>query len=274
MTDTISVVVTSYNYEAFIEKTLSSIAAQTLPAWETIVVDDGSTDDSLAIISRFCETRPKFKLLRHAEGRNRGLSESLQLGIRHATGKWIAFCESDDWWEPAFLQELSSRAHCDPKCGVVFSDVILAGTSETMEAHCAIVREHFRQGGLAPELYRQLRNAVPTMSCAMVQAELIRACNFEARFPPSLDMWLWAQLAAKTHFEFVDVPLCHWRQHEASYMKKEVNPATLDISKVHELHAEIRRIFPARGRYRRHWSACIGDLQHALRRLRMLALGR
>jgi len=274
MADTISVVVTSYNYEAFIEQTLSSIAAQTFPALEVIVVDDGSTDNSPAIISRFCETHPKFKLLRHAEGRNRGLRESLQLGIQRAAGKWIAFCESDDWWEPAFLLELSKRAHSDTTCGVAFSDVILEGTSETMEAHCAIVRKHFRCGGNAPDLYRQLRNAVPTMSCAMARSDLVRACNFEARFPPSLDMWLWAQLAARTHFEFVDMPLCHWRQHEASYMKKEANQATLDISKVHELHAEIRRIFPARGRYRRHWSACIGVLQHALRRLKMLVLGR
>lgn len=274
MADTISVVVTSYNYEAFIEGTLSSIAAQTLPALEVIVVDDGSTDDSLAIISRFCETRPKFKLLQHAKGRNRGLSESLQLGIQHATGKWIAFCESDDWWEPAFLQELSRRAHGGTPCGVAFSDVILEGASEAMEAHCAIVREHFRRGGQAPDLYRQLRNAVPTMSCAMVQADLVRACNFQARFPPSLDMWLWAQLAARTHFEFVDMPLCHWRQHETSYMKTEANPATLDISKVHELHAEIRRIFPLRGRHRRRWSAYIRDLQQSLRRLKMSLLGR
>ena len=240
MSDVISIVVASYNYEIFIERTLQSISAQTLTNWEALVVDDGSTDNSLAVIRRFCEADARFRLLQHEGGCNRGLAESLQLGIRHAAGKWIAFCESDDWWARTFLEELAKRARGNPHSGVLFTDVILEGSSASMEAHCVMAREHFRQGGQAAELYKTMRNAVPTMSCAMVRAELIRACNFQARFVPSLDMWLWAQLVGKTDFEYVDKPLCHWRQHDASYMKKEVNPATLDMETVLQFHAEIR----------------------------------
>jgi glycosyltransferase involved in cell wall biosynthesis len=261
----ISIVVASYNYETFIEQTLKSIAAQTLSNWEALVVDDGSTDNSLAVIRKFCEMDARFRLLQHEGGRNRGLAESLQLGIRRASAKWVAFCESDDWWARTFLEELSDRAQRCPRSGVLFSDVILEGTSATMEAHCVMVREHFRQGGQATELYRTMRNAVPTMSCAMVRAELIRECNFQARFAPSLDMWLWAQLVVETDFEFIDKPLCHWRQHDASYMKKEVNPATLDMEKVWQFHADIR------GLLRR--GSPVRAVRNSLRKLKLKLLG-
>ena len=76
------------------------------------------------------------------------------------------------------------------------------------------------------------------------RADLLRECSFQARFPPSLDMWLWAQLAVRTQFAFVDEPLCHWRQHPTSYMKKEVDPARLDMQTVRAFHDEIRMLLP------------------------------
>jgi glycosyltransferase involved in cell wall biosynthesis len=242
MADPVSIVVASYNYESFIAQTLQSILTQTLPAWEALVVDDGSTDNSREIIDRFCRLDGRFRLLQHEGGQNRGLAASLQLGIRHATGGWIAFCESDDWWNPMFLERLSGVAQSNPRSGLVFSDVILEGESASMASHCALVRDHFRSGGRAVDMYRRMQNAVPTMSCAMVRAELIRGCDFNARFAPSLDMWLWAQLVVRTEFSFVDQPLCHWRQHDASYMKKEVDPARLDMSTVLAFHDDIRAL--------------------------------
>lgn len=243
MSDLISIVVTSYNYQAFIGQTLESILAQSFPNWEALIIDDGSTDDSLMVIKSFCEKDTRFKLLQHEGGGNRGLSESLQLGIGHASGDWVAFCESDDWWAPFFLETVCSSARDNPQAGVVFTDVILEGRSESMEAHCRIVREHFRQGKTAIDLYLGMRNAVPTFSCAMVKAGLVRGCNFRSHFAPSLDMWLWAQLVNKTEFEYVDKPLCHWRQHDKSYMKKEVDPAALDMQRVLEFHDQIRGLF-------------------------------
>ncbi len=254
MSDLTSIVVASYNYERFIGATLRSILSQSSRDWEALVVDDGSTDNSLAVIDGFCRQDGRFRLLQHEGGRNRGLAESLQLAISHAAGNWIAFCESDDWWEPAFLQEMSGRAQAVPRSGLVFSDVSLVGESASMAAHCAMVRDHFRSGGRAIELYWRMQNAVPTMSCAMVRAELIRDCNFNARFAPSLDMWLWAQLVVRTEFSFLDRPLCHWRQHGASYMKQEVDPARLDMTKVLAFHEDIRGLLRAGATDAGDWS--------------------
>ena len=90
MNDPVSIVVASYNYERFIATTLEAIRMQTSSAWEALVVDDGSRDDSVGIIRRFCDSDPRFTLLQHEGGRNRGLAETLQLGVRHATGRWAA----------------------------------------------------------------------------------------------------------------------------------------------------------------------------------------
>ena len=252
MRELVTVVVASYNYERFLSRTLESIRSQTWTGWEALVVDDGSSDGSVDLIRRFSERDRRFRLLQHVGGANEGLGATLQLGIRSASGEWIAFCESDDWWEPGFLQRLSEAAAAHPECGVLFSDVVLEGSSPTMEAHCVMVREHFRRGARAVDLYHAMSNAVPTMSCAMVRAALIRNCDFNARFPPSLDMWLWAQLAARTEFRYVDLPLCHWRQHETSYMKQEVDPARLDMNRVLAFHEDIRGLLPPPAPQPRH----------------------
>lgn len=238
----ISIIVASYNYEKFITETLDSILAQTFTNWEALVVDDGSQDNSLDVIKKFAEKDTRIKLYQHPDHANRGLSASLKLALLNAKGEWIAFCESDDWWEDDFLESLVNESKRNPKKNLIFSDVILEGESASMKEHCSMVRTHFRNGGTAIELFQRMINAVPTFSCAMVKTELLKKCNFSSRFPPSLDMWLWAQISSYTDFSFVDKPLSHWRQHQTSYMKKSVESDVLDMNIVNEFHCEIRKI--------------------------------
>lgn len=243
MSELVTIIVASYNYEKFLPETLNSLLEQSHPHWEAIVIDDGSTDSSVSIIRAYAQRDARIRLKQHPGGINRGLSASIQLAIKCAEGSWIAFCESDDWWSPLFLETMLKRIHDDPTIGLVFTDVILEGESPSMESHCSYVRAHFRKGGGPFELYREMCNAVPTFSCATVKTELIRSCNFDAHFAPSLDMWLWAQLVNKTHFAFIDQPLAHWRQHDSSYMKKSIEPGSLEMDTVLEFHRRIRHLF-------------------------------
>jgi glycosyltransferase involved in cell wall biosynthesis/2-polyprenyl-3-methyl-5-hydroxy-6-metoxy-1,4-benzoquinol methylase len=243
MPELITIVVASYNYEKFLPQTLDSLIAQSHRNWEAIVVDDGSKDSSVAVIRDYALRDSRIRLKQHPGSINRGLGASVQLAINCAMGAWIAFCESDDWWNPLFLETSLKRFHDEPTAGVVFSDVILEGKSPSMESHCELVRNHFRKGGAAIELYREMYNAVPTFSCAMVKSELIRSCDFNAHFAPSLDMWLWAQLINKTRFAFIDQPLAHWRQHDLSYMKKSIEPGSLEMETVLEFQRQMRHLF-------------------------------
>ncbi|RKH36670.1 glycosyltransferase family 2 protein [Corallococcus sicarius] len=89
-----SVVIPTYNRAALLEETLASVFAQTLTDHEVIVVDDGSTDETLALLARYGE---RIRVLRQS---NAGQGVARNLGIREARGEYVAFLDSDDLWPP------------------------------------------------------------------------------------------------------------------------------------------------------------------------------
>ena len=95
----ISVIVPIYNTEKYLPKCLDSLAAQTYPDVEFILVDDGSTDNSGVIADQY--TDPRFRVF-HTE--NHGLSAARNFGIEQARGEWLMFVDSDDWVEPGFFE--------------------------------------------------------------------------------------------------------------------------------------------------------------------------
>ena len=99
----ISVIVASYNYEKFLPETLDSLLAQTYDNFEVIVVDDGSSDRSVAVARKYAKKHANVHLYQHEGGVNRGLPATVKLGLSKATGEFVAFCESDDIWMPGHL---------------------------------------------------------------------------------------------------------------------------------------------------------------------------
>ena len=94
----ISVVIPAYNAEKFINRAIDSVLAQTYQPDEIIVVDDGSTDDTVSVVSKYGS---QVKLIRQE---NAGASAARNSGINAATCQWIAFLDSDDEWLPEKLQ--------------------------------------------------------------------------------------------------------------------------------------------------------------------------
>jgi glycosyltransferase involved in cell wall biosynthesis len=102
----VSIVIIFLNAERFIHEAIQSVFAQTYPAWELLLVDDGSNDESTAIAHQYALRHPKqVSYLEHPGHANRGMSASRNLGIRHANGEYIAFLDADDAWFPYTLQE-------------------------------------------------------------------------------------------------------------------------------------------------------------------------
>lgn len=94
---TISVVIPAYNRADLIGQTLDAILAQDTPALEVIAVDDGSTDATPAVLDAY---RPRVRTLRVPNG---GDLAARNAGVRAASGRLVAFCDSDDLWRPGFL---------------------------------------------------------------------------------------------------------------------------------------------------------------------------
>ena len=126
----ISIITASYNYADLIGETITSVINQTYDNWELIIVDDGSDDNSLEVIQKFCRENEKLKLLTHENNQNKGLSETLKLGCNEATGDYIAFLESDDLWSEHYLAEKVKLLGHFKDMDLVFNTVELFGDQE------------------------------------------------------------------------------------------------------------------------------------------------
>jgi glycosyltransferase EpsJ len=99
----LSVVLPVYGTEQWLPACLDSLAAQTYADYEVVVVDDGSPDDSAALVERRAQADPRIRLVRQA---NAGLGAARNTGVAHATGELLAFADSDDDLPPAALERM------------------------------------------------------------------------------------------------------------------------------------------------------------------------
>ena len=100
MNDLVSIIMPSYNTAQYISQSIQSVLAQTYLNWELIIVDDCSTDNTENVVSVFLNDN-RIKFLKNE--RNSGAAVSRNRALREARGKWIAFLDSDDLWEPEKL---------------------------------------------------------------------------------------------------------------------------------------------------------------------------
>ena len=98
----VSIITPAYNAERFLAATLDSVLNQTWPHWELIVVDDGSSDSTPAILAEYAGRDSRIHPLRQA---NAGSAAARNLGIRQAEGRYIVLLDADDLWEPQFLEK-------------------------------------------------------------------------------------------------------------------------------------------------------------------------
>lgn len=102
MNDLVSIVMPSYNTGRFIKETIESVLAQTYTHWELIIVDDCSTDHTDEVVTPYL-TDKRIRYLKNDT--NSGAAVSRNRALREASGKWIAFLDSDDLWEPDKLRK-------------------------------------------------------------------------------------------------------------------------------------------------------------------------
>ena len=114
----ISVIIPVYNTETYVGKCIKSILNQTVKDLEIIIIDDGSTDQSLMICEKFQKQDSRIVLVSQT---NRGVSEARNKGMELATGDWISFIDSDDYLDPDFYETLlkgTNRGASVICCGV------------------------------------------------------------------------------------------------------------------------------------------------------------
>ena len=119
----VSIVIPSYNHEAYIRYAINSVLSQTLTDLELIVVDDGSSDNSLAAIREFDDPR-----IRIIEQENRGAHAAINRGIELAQGHYVAILNSDDAYSPDRLEKLIEALKANPAAGLAGSYIQVIDT--------------------------------------------------------------------------------------------------------------------------------------------------
>ncbi len=109
----VSVITPTYNVEPYIAQCIESVLVQTLEDWELILVDDASTDGTVAVIERYLSD-PRIRLFRNEQ--NMGAGYTRNRALENATGEWLAMVDSDDWIAPQRLErlvEFAQEFHAD-----------------------------------------------------------------------------------------------------------------------------------------------------------------
>lgn len=207
----VTVLVDTYNHQAFIEKAIQSVLNQDFPAsdMEILVVDDGSTDCTAEIIRSF---EPRVRLLRKVNG---GQASAFNAGILEARGEIVAFLDGDDWWVPGKLKAVAHVFSADRAVGLVGHGIIHAYSNG--QQHTESLRENSRFRIASAEdakMFRARRGFLGTSRMAY-RGEVLRqigpiplALEFEA------DEYLFTLAGLFTDVMILQAPLTFYRYHE------------------------------------------------------------
>src|SRR5947207_2276441 len=116
----VSVIIPTYNYARFIAEALASVQSQTYSNWEMIVVDDGSTDDTEAVVKRIAADERRISYLRQENAQQAAARNN---GIRQAKGNYFQFLDADDLIEPQKLEQQVAFLQQHPEVDIAYSSV-------------------------------------------------------------------------------------------------------------------------------------------------------
>jgi glycosyltransferase involved in cell wall biosynthesis len=201
----VSVAISTYNRAHLVGRAIRSALAQTAGDFELIVVDDGSGDDTQAVLAAVSDSR--LRIARHE--RNHGISRTRNTALRLARGEWIAFLDDDNEWVPEYLERQLALAAARPEAGVVYCRAHLQHPDRP-----AVEWGEVWQGRI---FCRLLGVWVPLMSGALIRAAALAAVGgFDERLHATEDHDLWMRLAQQTDFAATpDVLLIRHERHGA-----------------------------------------------------------
>ena len=218
-----SIIVASFNYDEYIITTLESIAKQTYKNFEVIIVDDGSTDNSVSIIKEFCNNNPQFKLYTHENNSNKGLKDTILLGLSKAKGDFIAFCESDDYWSDDHLEEIEKSIQANPNAKFFANAINLVPYNKDADKYLILCKKALEKN--PSTYYKSLceRNIFGTFSAIAIEKKALLECDFNSYVQAWLDYWIIKQILIKYEAIYINKKLTYWRIHDNSYNKREYN---------------------------------------------------
>lgn len=204
----ISVIVPLYNKESYIKETVFSVLHQTFQKFELLIINDGSTDESLTIVNEL--TDPRIKIISIT---NSGVSVARNTGINNAKYDWIAFLDADDWWAPNYLAEIKAAIER-------FSNqrIFATGRTRLFQTQTERYSNNFlpkdNQSGIV-NYFQVIAIDMPPINssnCVISKEILENVKGFTPGMQRHEDHEFWIKLCAKNKILFINKPLSFYRK--------------------------------------------------------------
>lgn len=225
----VSIIIPTYNHARFVAQAVESALAQTYADLEVIVVDDGSTDHTQAMLSGYGAR------INCIYQENQGLSAARNRGISAARGEYLLFLDADDLLPPNKLELQVPVLDAQRDCGLVYSGFQHIDESGTQVLHEVRPR---KQGYLLKDLLHRSFFFPP--GAAVVRRECLeRVGLFDASFPAAADTDMWIRIARADYaFGYVDQPLFQYRVVRGSMSSQIANQARDEFARLDKFFAD------------------------------------
>lgn len=214
----ITVVIPLYNKTNGILNAIDSIMKQTVEVSEIVIVNDGSTDDSIEKVNSLINNKIKIY-----EQINQGVSAARNKGIEIAKGDWIAFLDADDQWNPNYIETINDLYISFPSCSVLATSYELQDINGNRKKN-KINNIRFREKGILENYFEVASTSNPPLwtSAIVVKKSSILAVN---KFPVGIklgeDLITWAKLASKFSIAYsLDTMGIYFLDSSQSFLEK------------------------------------------------------
>jgi glycosyltransferase involved in cell wall biosynthesis len=231
----ITVLVPCYNYGRYLGEALDSVISQSFTAWEAIVIDNGSTDDTAKVLARYRD--PRIRVVYH--GVNRGLPLSYNEGLALAKGELFVMLSADDRYKPGFLEQIVGCFDAHPEVALVTTH------GDRIDADGRVYRIEnapFERTGIYDGLPLLFERSFVAASAGVARTAVLRALGgYDPALNHSGDTYLWRRLAISGPVGYVHERLYERRFHADSASRQAVRSQVLQT----EHGDQLARIFNA-----------------------------
>lgn len=217
----VSIIMPAYNAEKYIEQAIQSVLQQTYTDWELIVIDDGSSDNTVTILSKLAELDSRIVFLQNEE--NRGVSHTRNRAVLLAKGEWIAFLDSDDLWEPNKLEKQIALSNKYPNMVVCYTASSFIDDNGKPYGYVMPAVEKLTYNML-------LRKNIMSCSSVMIRSSLMK----EIKMPSDKlheDYFVWLTLLREHNIAYgINEPLLIYRLHTDSRSSNRIKSAKMSFN--------------------------------------------
>lgn len=223
---TVTVVIPAWNAEDFLNETISSVLDQTQQDVETIIVDDGSTDGTSKVASRFAS---RMLLIRQP---NQGVSAARNRGLAEARGRYVCFLDADDWLYPECLERKVALLDSEIELGIAISWIQVTGPD--LQPTGTVLKGS--EGYILRDLLNYIPPPIPCPSNALIRKEILNDMGgFDEDLGTGADFDMWLRIARQHRVGRVKAALVKYRRHESA-MFHNVEAQVHDMEKILKKH--------------------------------------